>query len=76
LRPRTWHFGATIGWSEWEALAARVREADHLVEAPRISYAGQPIEQAKLMLRDPSGNLIEVKAYRHPEQVLGVLASS
>jgi extradiol dioxygenase family protein len=76
LRPRTWHFGATVGWPEWEALAARVGNAAHLVEAPRISYAGQPIEQAKLMLQDPSGNLIEVKAYRHPEKVLGVLAGA
>ena len=61
--------------AEWEALAARMRPAAHLVEPPRVSYAGQPIEQAKLMLRDPSGNLIEVKAYRHPEKVLGVLAA-
>ena len=75
LRPRTWHFGATIGWPEWEALAARMRPSAHLIEPPRVSYAGQPIEQAKLMLRDPSGNLIEVKAYRYPEKVLGVLAA-
>lgn len=74
--PRTRHFGATISWPEWEALAARLSDAANLVEAPKISYAGAPIEQAKLMLKDPSGNLIEVKAYRHPEQVLGVLARS
>jgi extradiol dioxygenase family protein len=74
--PRTRHFGATISWSEWEALAQRMAGAPNIVEAPRISYAGTSTEQAKLMLRDPSGNLIEVKAYRHPENVLGALASS
>jgi extradiol dioxygenase family protein len=72
--PRTRHFGATIAWSQWEALAQRLGKAANLVEPPRVSYAGTPTEQAKLMLKDPSGNLIEVKAYRHPENVLGTLA--
>ncbi|WP_372782188.1 VOC family protein [Phenylobacterium sp.] len=72
--PRTRHFGATIPWADWEALAQRFGEAANLVEAPRVSYAGAPTEQGKLMLSDPSGNLIEIKAYRHPENVLGQLA--
>jgi len=38
-----------------------------------VSYAGRPTEQGKLMLKDPSGNLIEIKAYRYPENVLGTL---
>lgn len=72
--PRTRHFGATVSWPAWEALAARFRTAGNVVEAAHISYPGEPIEQAKLMLTDPSGNLIEIKAYRHPEFVLGGLA--
>jgi extradiol dioxygenase family protein len=72
--PRTRHFGATIPWSQWEAIAERVGKAANLVEPPCVSYAGTPAEQAKLMLKDPSGNLIEVKAYRQPENVLGMLA--
>jgi extradiol dioxygenase family protein len=47
-----------------------------LVELPSVSYEGQPIEQGKLMIRDPSGNFIELKAYRHPERVLGSLAGA
>jgi extradiol dioxygenase family protein len=72
--PRTRHFGATISWVDWEILALRLTETTNLVEAPRVSYTGSPIEQGKLMLSDPSGNLIEIKAYRHPENVLGQLA--
>jgi extradiol dioxygenase family protein len=72
--PRTRHFGATIPWEDWETLAHRFGEAVNLVEAPRVSYAGSPTEQGKLMLSDPSGNLIEIKAYRRPENVLGQLA--
>ena len=72
--PRTRHFGATIAWVDWETLASRVQGTSNLVEAPCVSFAGAAIEQGKLMLKDPSGNLIEIKAYRHPENVLGPLA--
>jgi extradiol dioxygenase family protein len=72
--PRTRHFGATLPWDEWESLTARLLEESVVVEPPTISYEGQPIEQGKMMIADPSGNLIEVKAYRHPDQVLGSLA--
>ena len=27
------------------------------------------------MITDPSGNLIEIKAYRHPDRVLGPVAA-
>jgi extradiol dioxygenase family protein len=73
--PRTRHFGATLAWSEWESAAERLSAAPFLVEEPTISFAGQSTEQAKLMVADPSGNLIEIKAYRHPEAVLGPLGT-
>ena len=69
--PRTRHFGATLAWADWERLVATLPA---FVEEPRISYEGTEREQAKAMIADPSGNLIELKAYRHPEAVLGVLA--
>ena len=70
--PRTRHFGATLGWAEWEQVVGRI---DDFVEAPRTDYAGTDREQAKAMIVDPSGNLVELKAYRRPEAVLGNLAN-
>ncbi len=72
--PRTRHFGATLPWGEWQSLTARLLGQCVVVEPPTISHKGQPDEQAKMMVADPSGNLIEIKAYRHPDQVLGSLA--
>jgi extradiol dioxygenase family protein len=72
--PRTRHFGATLPWDEWERVTARLVDTDLVVEGQTISYPGEPIEQGKMMIKDPSGNLIEIKAYRHPDQVLGPLA--
>lgn len=70
--PRSRHFGATLRWSQWEAL---VDELVDFVEAPRIDHHGTEREQAKAMVADPSGNLIELKAYRYPRAVLGELAA-
>jgi uncharacterized protein len=72
--PRTRHFGATVPWEEWESIASRFGRSPLVIEPPKVSYAGEPIEQGKLMIVDPSGNLIEIKAYRHPGEVLGQLA--
>jgi extradiol dioxygenase family protein len=74
--PRTRHFGATVAWDEWETVTARLAGSARVVEAPTVSYAGEPTEQAKMMIADPSGNLIEIKAYRQPAHVLGALADT
>ena len=69
--PRSRHFGVTLGWREWETLVGRLED---FAEPPRVDHQGTDREQAKAMVRDPSGNLIELKAYRRPEAVLGRLA--
>ena len=64
------HFGAILGWDEFQALAARIHAADlPFVIAPRVRFAGQSSEQATMFLLDPSGNALEFKAFRHPEHV-------
>ena len=64
------HFGAILEWDRFHAIADRVRAAKiAFVLEPRIRYEGQPGEQATMFLRDPSGNAIEFKSFRHPEHV-------
>jgi len=69
--PRSRHFGATLGWEDWHRLTAGLHD---FVEPPRIDHGGTEREQAKAMIADPSGNLVELKAYRQPRAVLGTLA--
>ena len=69
--PRSRHFGATLPWSEWQELTSSLTD---FLEAPRSDHQGTDREQAKAMIRDPSGNLIELKSYRNPGAVLGSLA--
>jgi extradiol dioxygenase family protein len=70
--PRSRHFGATLPWEDWEQIVARITD---FVEQPHIDFPTTEREQAKAMIADPSGNLIELKAYRQPAVILGRLAT-
>ncbi len=61
------HFGALLGWEEFQTLASRLTGAGMaFVIRPSVRYAGQPSEQATMFFLDPSGNAIEIKAFRNP----------
>lgn len=64
------HFGAVLEWSQWHAMADQLRTAgvEFLVE-PGIRFKGQVGEQATLFIQDPSGNVLEFKAFRNPDQL-------
>lgn len=65
------HFGVVLPWDEWEREAARLGRSPALETEPVVKNEGESDEQAKLYLLDPSGNRIEVKAYRDFRRVLG-----
>src|SRR5690348_14431657 len=69
------HFGAILGWDEVEALRERIATRAPSVAA-RVSLrdAGQPGEHVKLLLDDPDGNLVEIKAYRSLATIAAALA--
>jgi extradiol dioxygenase family protein len=65
------HFGAVLPMDEWEKLADRL-QADGSVAfviAPTIRFRGEAGEQATMFFLDPSGNAIEIKAMRDPENL-------
>jgi hypothetical protein len=64
------HFGLVLGWSEWEALGARIADASVAFELPpHIRFAGKPGEQGTFFLFDPAGNALEFKAMRNPDNL-------
>jgi len=58
------HFGVILPPAEWQALAARVRNAgvDFVIE-PQTRFAGQPGEQSTMFFFDPAGNALEFKSF-------------
>lgn len=58
------HFGATLEWGDWTQLADRlVGAACKFRLEPAVNEASG---QTRMMLDDPDGYLIEIKAYADP----------
>ncbi len=69
------HFGVVLPWSRWRSEADRLRSsAINFLSEPHFLHEGTEQEQAKFYLQDPSNNVIEVKAYKNFERVLGANA--
>jgi extradiol dioxygenase family protein len=60
------HFGATVSWAEWADWDTGLNGSDPLVQRVHDPEKGV----AKLVIRDPDGYLIELKAYRDPRVLM------
>jgi len=64
------HFGLILSWSDWHALAERLRaRATPFVIEPHVRFAGLAGEQATMFLKDPSGNALEFKAFEDSSRI-------
>ena len=58
------HFGAVLGMDEWRELETRLEEKGvSFLIPPHVRYEGTASEQASLFICDPSGNVLEFKAF-------------
>lgn len=59
------HFGVVLNMSDWNIIADQLVSfnIDFIVE-PYIRFKGLPGEQATMFFYDPSGNSIELKAFK------------
>ena len=67
------HFGAVLEMDQWRTMAQRLGDAkiECLIE-PHVRYEGQPHEQASMIFRDPSGNVLEFKAFADPSNLFEI----
>ncbi|HSF91648.1 MAG TPA: VOC family protein [Paracoccaceae bacterium] len=64
------HFGLVMSIDEWQAAADRLTAAGvEFVIEPYIRFKGEVGEQATMFFTDPSGNAIELKAFRNMDQL-------
>jgi len=67
------HFGVVLPWTMWQSEAKRLEAIGKvLLETPKLLQKDSEDEHAKLYLSDPSGNVIEIKAYRNVGRTLGL----
>jgi extradiol dioxygenase family protein len=59
------HFGVVLSIPQWEDLAARLKAAGtKFVIEPYVRFKGEVGEQATMFFLDPSGNAVEIKAFK------------
>jgi hypothetical protein len=69
----TRHFGVTLGRDEFDAAVARlVSSGIEWLVPVSTDDEGQPTEQTKAKIADPSGNVIELKTYRDVDAALEI----
>jgi extradiol dioxygenase family protein len=66
-------FGVILPWNVWREEIARLEGIGaRFLEPPAAMLAGTEDEHAKAYLADPSGNVIELKAYRNVQRTVGL----
>jgi extradiol dioxygenase family protein len=64
------HFGAILDWSLLPEVARALEASGCTVVLPyQVRYPGQVGEQATVFVRDFSGNAIELKAFKNPDEI-------
>jgi extradiol dioxygenase family protein len=64
------HFGIVLAWDQWHMFAdeLRVKGVEFLIE-PYIRFKEKDGEQATMFFLDPSGNALEFKSFKNPENL-------
>ncbi len=65
------HFGIILEWDEWTRLGIALQEKGCGFEMEPVVFDSGAREHGKFLLCDPSGNLVEIKAYRDVSTVTG-----
>ena len=64
------HFGVVLPWDEFHEFSEHLKSKKvHFIIAPYIRFRGEVGEQATLFFLDPSGNALEFKAFKDPQQL-------
>jgi len=64
------HFGVILDWAAFDELVARLeRQGGEYVIPPTTRFEGRRGEQRTFFIRDPAGNHLEFKCFRHPEML-------
>lgn len=64
------HFGLVLPWPDFDALLSRLQlNSISFAIDPHTRFAGRRGEQRTCFVRDPAGNYLEFKCFRHPEML-------
>jgi extradiol dioxygenase family protein len=59
-----------LNWDEWHKLSSKLKNNNiNFIIDPYIRFEGEIGEQATMFFLDPSGNALEFKSFKDPDQV-------
>ena len=68
------HFGVHLDTEEFQSLRGKL-EQDwknvEFVDKPYIRFEGDVLEQETMFIKDPSGNILEIKTMVNPDALFG-----
>lgn len=64
------HFGVVLDWDTFHRFSDELedKQVDFIIE-PYLRFEGKAGEQATMFFKDPSGNALEFKAFKNPDQL-------
>lgn len=64
------HFGLVLEMEQWQTMAEKLKQGHvNFIIKPYLRFAGKVGEQATLFFTDPSGNAIELKAFKNMTEI-------
>jgi len=64
------HFGAVLPWADWQDLKNRlIADKTNFIIDPYVRFKGKTGEQATMFFLDPSGNALEFKSFKNPDDL-------
>ena len=64
------HFGIVLNMKDWKFLSKKLKSNNvSFVIEPNIRFKGEKGEQATLFIKDPSGNVLEFKAFENDNMI-------
>ena len=66
------HFGVHLDAEEFQSLKGKLlQENVEFVDKPYIRFEGDVLEQETMFIKDPSGNILELKTMVNPDALFG-----
>ena len=66
------HFGVHLDAEEFQSLKEKlIQENVEFVDKPYVRFEGDVLEQETMFIKDPSGNILEIKTMVNPDALFG-----
>ena len=64
------HFGIVLEWKQFDKFSEKLKSSSiNFIIKPYLRFEGQPGEQKTMFFKDPFGNALEFKSFKHDSEI-------